>query len=148
MRQLKDAPDCHSVFLSEEDLSTLKGVLSRWANGIHFGYTSASYQDDLTDVETQFLGGWQGKSGWQNFYCRVEASIVPDLTMAVPQEEAHRLGRLMAYILREYGLNYKALEKDGLFKYDYRMLNEIAGRAYERITWNHLKAEAKELEWN
>ena len=120
---------CHFITLDHDDAVLLEVMLKRWVNGYFFDWEEAEEP-------------WFTES--QPVINKVEAISMRKDLATIDSKLAIRLGKLMAAIRKEYGQTYKELKADGLFKHDYRWINDFGNKLFQRPVWKHLIALEKE----
>ena len=138
---LNHIPECHIVTIAHDDAVLLAVILKRW----HWG---------------MFFEGEQAADPWYTravpVIDRIEAIATWTDLGTLDSDEAEELGRLRGAIRREYGQNYRTLghplkrrgriisAADGLFKHDYRWINDLGNKFFQRPIWKHFIATAKD----
>jgi len=138
---LNHIPDCHIVTLNHDDAVLLEVILKRW----HWG---------------MFFNGEQADDPWYTRAIptikKIEAIATWNDLGTLESPEAEELGKLMCAIRKEYGQNYRTLGQpykrkgriisaaDGLFKHDYRWINDLGNKFYQRPIWKHFLATTDE----
>jgi len=138
---LNQIPKCHMVSIDHDDAVLLEVIFKRWHWGMFFDGEAAEdpwYTRAVPIIE------------------RIEAIATWTDLGTLNSEEAEELGLLLCAIRREYALNYKMLGQphkrrgriisaaDSLFKHDYRWLNDLGNKFFQRHIWKHLIAISKE----
>jgi len=138
---LNQIPQCHMVSISHDDAVLLDAILKRWHEGF-------------------FFDGEEAEDPWYTRACpvidRVEGIATWTDLGNIDSELSEELGLLLCAIRREYALNYRTLGQthkrrghiisaaDSLFKHDYRWLNDLGNKLFQRPIWKHLIAISKE----
>ena len=138
---LDHVPKSHIVTLSHDDALLLEVILNRWATGFFFEDEEA--EDPWFTRAQPVIEKISAIASWQDL-----GTIEGDLT--------EELGKLMVAIRKEYGQNYRTLGQpykrrgriisaaDSLFKHDYRCINDLGNKFFQRPIWKHFIATAKE----